>query len=665
MPLAKHSGEMAGRGKGGAAAAVSSVVAFVVGFVPWIVYWILVGNAPFLTAVLVGLGLAVVINIVTLLRHQPLMVLEAGTAVVFGVFVIMALTLSDDFLERWLQPLGNAGLFAIVLVSILIGKPFTLQYARKSTPPELWDEPGFVFICRQLAWLWAGTIAFMTIVSLIPPIVDGDATVRDADDTLSVVCYWVLPFVALGLAMLFTSKYPDWFVEASGGDDADETPRSLEPPATIAVPTDDAGAPVVHLEPADVLADETPTIGVTGAPPSVPVHISAETIDAFGHRWRSTATARADASGALQLADPDALVWSMEFDSPGATPDLFIPPSGPATTLVVAEAAGKRSHGTLVRRASAPDVDVQEVRASGVVGRLFLPPTTAPTPGVVLFPGSEGGLDSQSSNAELLAARGCTALVAATFAGDGPPLDGLQSQLERVPLERFADAICWLAGHERVDAARVSAMAISRGSEGLLAMASRVDDLPLQSIVAVSPSSATWVGLGEHGSLVGIPAWTLDGSDLPAVQTDDQAVLSDIARQAIHRRGRRARFGPALLHLSRGFAPKLDDPEVTETAAIESERIGVPLVLVVGEGDAVWPSGEMARRLLDRRRQAANAAAAHDQLLTYPDAGHLIRLGCWPTTVTHAGSIDVGGTPAGLAAAQADLTPRVIAFVTA
>ena len=55
----------------------------------------------------------------------------------------------------------------------------------------------------------------------------------------------------------------------------------------------------------------------------------------------------------------------------------------------------------------------------------------------------------------------------------------------------------------------------------------------------------------------------------------------------------------------------------------------------------------------------------NDQLLTYPDAGHLIRLGCWPTTVTQVGSIDLGGTAAGLAAAQADVTPRIIAFVSA
>jgi VIT1/CCC1 family predicted Fe2+/Mn2+ transporter len=79
-----------------APAALSSAVAFIGGFVPWIVYWILVGNAPFLTAVLAGLALAVVINVSSLVRRQPLMVLEAGTAVVFAVFVIMALTLPES-----------------------------------------------------------------------------------------------------------------------------------------------------------------------------------------------------------------------------------------------------------------------------------------------------------------------------------------------------------------------------------------------------------------------------------------------------------------------------------------------------------------------------------------------------------------------------------------
>ena len=90
---------------------------------------------------------------------------------------------------------------------------------------------------------------------------------------------------------------------------------------------------------------------------------------------------------------------------------------------------------------------------------------------MVLFPGSEGGLDSQGANAALLASHGCLALVAATFSSEDAPLTDVPATLQRVPLERFGDAIRWLAGHERIDPARVSAMSISRGAEGLLAAA--------------------------------------------------------------------------------------------------------------------------------------------------------------------------------------------------
>ena len=240
-----------------------------------------------------------------------------------------------------------------------------------------------------------------------------------------------------------------------------------------------------------------------------------------------------------------------------------------------------------------------------------------------------------------------------------PPLDGLGSELARIPLERFADAITRLASHPRVDGARVSAMAISRGAEGLLAAASRIEGLPLRLVVAVSPSSLTWVGLGDQGSLAGTPAWTLGGEDLPAVPTDDRALFAAMARQAVVRRGSASRHGPALLHMRVAYGPQLDHPDAEGVAAIAAEDIAAPLLLVAGGADEMWPSTTMARRLLDRRDRD------DDVLLEHPGAGHLIRLGCWPTTVNEVGGIAMGGDAAGLAAAQADVTARVVAAVTA
>jgi hypothetical protein len=36
------------------------------------------------------------------------------------------------------------GLLPIVLVSMAVGRPFTLQYAREQVEPEFWDKPELV-----------------------------------------------------------------------------------------------------------------------------------------------------------------------------------------------------------------------------------------------------------------------------------------------------------------------------------------------------------------------------------------------------------------------------------------------------------------------------------------------------------------------------------------
>ena len=38
----------------------------------------------------------------------------------------------------------DGGLLLIVLISLAIRKPFTLQYAREHTPKERWNDPGFI-----------------------------------------------------------------------------------------------------------------------------------------------------------------------------------------------------------------------------------------------------------------------------------------------------------------------------------------------------------------------------------------------------------------------------------------------------------------------------------------------------------------------------------------
>jgi hypothetical protein len=183
---------------------------FVAGLAPWIVYWILVGNVDFRLAVLIAFGVAAfqLVKTVFLERQTP-KVLDVGTVVAFAVLVIVTYATDDQFLERWIQPITSGALLAIALGSILIGKPFARQYAREHVPEELWESPRFLRTTLVATWVWVGVFAVMTVSALIPPIVDGQNTFYEQDDTVGVVFYWVIPFLALAAGIIFTKWYPE------------------------------------------------------------------------------------------------------------------------------------------------------------------------------------------------------------------------------------------------------------------------------------------------------------------------------------------------------------------------------------------------------------------------------------------------------------------------
>jgi hypothetical protein len=184
-------------------------VGILLGFAPWIVYWVLVGNVPFTTAVVVALAIAVLAFAIGRIRGAPGRTLEIGAIATFLVLAVLTFTLSQSFMERWIQPLSSAGIFLVALVGVLIGRPFVREFAEADQPPEVIESEVFTRITTLLTWIWVAAFAGMTISSAIPPIVQGDATILDTDAPLSFVCYWVIPFSLLGLAALASRILPE------------------------------------------------------------------------------------------------------------------------------------------------------------------------------------------------------------------------------------------------------------------------------------------------------------------------------------------------------------------------------------------------------------------------------------------------------------------------
>ncbi|MGK2866392.1 MAG: hypothetical protein ACSLFA_07065 [Mycobacterium sp.] len=177
-------------------------MAILSGFAPWIVYWILVGNVPFTVAVLVALAVAVAAFVIGRVRGSKSRSLEIGAVATFVVLAVLTFTLSQGFMERWIQPLSSLGIFLVALVGVLIGRPFVREFAEADLSAEVIKSELFGRITTLVTWVWVAAFAGMTVSTAIPPIVGGDATILDTETPLSFLCYWVVPFGLLGAAVL-------------------------------------------------------------------------------------------------------------------------------------------------------------------------------------------------------------------------------------------------------------------------------------------------------------------------------------------------------------------------------------------------------------------------------------------------------------------------------
>jgi hypothetical protein len=90
-------------------------------------------------------------------------ILEIGTAILFCGLAVYASLLHPDWsiVDVRLRRV-DSGLLIIVLITLVIGKPFTLQHAREQVAPELWTSPEFVRTNYVITAVWA--LAFLVLV---------------------------------------------------------------------------------------------------------------------------------------------------------------------------------------------------------------------------------------------------------------------------------------------------------------------------------------------------------------------------------------------------------------------------------------------------------------------------------------------------------------------
>lgn len=174
------------------------------GVAPWVLMSLIAGPGRFEEATSAAFGLTLVTMWAGWRRGVRVHLLEAFAAVFFGLLALIGLLAAPaviDWLQLWAGELSNLALAVFALFTLAIGRPFTLAYAKDSTPEEHWETPLFRRINDVISAVWA--LAFT--VSAVSGAV-GDAVLRDGDNFWTA---WIVPLAAIMFAVSFTDFYPD------------------------------------------------------------------------------------------------------------------------------------------------------------------------------------------------------------------------------------------------------------------------------------------------------------------------------------------------------------------------------------------------------------------------------------------------------------------------
>lgn len=169
-------------------------------FAPFIIFSIVDGAINLAAALAVSTVISAALIARTVVRSASPKVLEVGSLVLFaGLWVFVEMSPTSISLAA-VSLTVDIGLLLIVLGSMALGRPFTIQYAKEQVPREYWDRPRFRRTNYAITSVWAASFG-------VAAIADFGRTYAQAKtgtfDTLIVIGS------TIG-AIKFTKWYPGW-----------------------------------------------------------------------------------------------------------------------------------------------------------------------------------------------------------------------------------------------------------------------------------------------------------------------------------------------------------------------------------------------------------------------------------------------------------------------
>jgi hypothetical protein len=152
----------------------------------------------------------------TIVRGRSIKILAAGSVVTFATVGCYVLLADPGMSVSAVKFSVDAGMLLVILASIAIRRPFTLQYALEEVDAETTKLAGFIRANYIISWVWAASMVAMMIGNVALIYVPG----------LPIWSSLLVAFAARNSAVYFTKWYPEYRKAKYGTPPADALPRS-------------------------------------------------------------------------------------------------------------------------------------------------------------------------------------------------------------------------------------------------------------------------------------------------------------------------------------------------------------------------------------------------------------------------------------------------------
>jgi hypothetical protein len=142
------------------------IVVSYLGFIAWLAYGAMIAGGYRIAAASAGAGIMLAI-LAGENRRGSVKIIDCTSLGFFALAFAALLTGGEHHFMRYEVILAWGVFAAVAWVTILIGFPFTTQYAREQAPRELWNAPLFRQVNLRLTTVWALIFTIDTLLAIL------------------------------------------------------------------------------------------------------------------------------------------------------------------------------------------------------------------------------------------------------------------------------------------------------------------------------------------------------------------------------------------------------------------------------------------------------------------------------------------------------------------